>query len=646
MANQRSGRGRDVHDVHDVPATQSRPIAPGKRTGTDAAPSGDHATEQISGAASTSAPLRAGDWLMDADSLAALGLSPAQAEPLDHAESSKSGDPRAVCDPESSEGASDAFASRGDAGKVSTGREGSLRMGTVAELATPVPGIQRTGFIDHSDGSFVRAGPAEAGAPLLRPQPLPPATRVFVSGAHPTTSSWWYITAFLPDQIVRGYVQDLRVTTDLPEPTAKLHQIRSGDTAEKLAVQEFSSAVRDGHDLRYYENVLLKVNRDHGRAGIVGSYQAPGVLGGGGNNVQLVAGHRIWLVSPAYARALEGAVPDGSLSNGAVAKAKRFAGHLEDLLASVTASPAFLDEVSGELAQSIRDHLAEIIGITAAFLLAESVSIAAAATPTGAGQLLAFLIQTLLAILGAAGMVEAAGAALTHGSQWMTLAWSAAGIDTKVAAASREFLRMLVALAMAALAYQGAKASAGKAASTLAAGGGTTMPALVTGVSQVGAATGVRMGPPSPISGIGAAGGMMMENKTDRPRAEDKVEKDTAEAKSPSHDGSTEGAAGLVGLEFEAYLVKTLGGRGSFKVGGREFDGAVGNRWYEAKSGRYWQDHAQPGRGFEKFKADMGSRQRIALDQGATYELHSRTAIPDHVSEWLTKKGIPYFEHL
>ncbi|MEN9620820.1 MAG: hypothetical protein RL499_1013, partial [Actinomycetota bacterium] len=96
-------------------------------------------------------------------------------------------------------------------------------------------------------------------------------------------------------QIVRGYVQHFRVTTDLPEPTAKLYQVQSGDTAERLAVQEFKSAVRDGHDLRYYENVLLKVNRDKGRAGIVGSFQAPGLFGGGSNNVQLVAGHRIWL---------------------------------------------------------------------------------------------------------------------------------------------------------------------------------------------------------------------------------------------------------------------------------------------------------------------------------------------------------------
>jgi hypothetical protein len=403
-------------------------------------------------------------------------------------------------------------------------------MGTLEDLAPPAPGINRTGFIDHSDGAFVRAGPAEAGAPLLHPQPLPPATRLFVSGVHPTTSQWWYVTAFLPAKIIRGYVQNLRVTTDLPEPTAKLHQIQRGDTAERLAVQEFSSAVRDGHDLRYYENVLLKVNRDHGRAGIVGNYQAPGALGGGANNIQLVAGHRIWLVSPAYAQSLEGVVPDGSFTDGAVAKAKRFAGHLEDLLVSVTGSPAYLDEVAGELAQSIRDHLAEVIGITAAFLVAESVSIAAAATPTGAGQLLAFLIQTLLSILGAAGMVEAAGAALSHGSRWMSLAWTAGGVAAKVAAASREFLRMLAALAMAAMAFKGTKASVGKSASVL--GGGGAMPALAAvGGGQAVIGAGVALAPPSPFGGIGAAGGMMAEGKREHPGTDGPATKEAARSR-------------------------------------------------------------------------------------------------------------------
>jgi hypothetical protein len=105
------------------------------------------------------------------------------------------------------------------------------------------------------------------------------------------------------------------------------------------------------------------------------------------------------------------------------------------------------------------------------------------------------------------------------------------------------------------------------------------------------------------------------------------------------------GAKGLIGKEFEDFLVKTLGGNGSFKAEGREFDGKVGNRWYEAKSGRYWQDHAQPGPGFEKFKSDMGHRLSIAKKNGATLELHSNTPIPEHAKAWLTKKGIPFTEH-
>lgn len=35
-------------------------------------------------------------------------------------------------------------------------------------------------------------------------------------------------------------------------------------------------------------------------------------------------------------------------------------------------------------------------------------------------------------------------------------------------------------------------------------------------------------------------------------------------------------------------LHQSLHGVGSFKVGGREFDGALGNVWWEAKSGQYW----------------------------------------------------------
>jgi hypothetical protein len=319
----------------------------------------------------------------------------------------------------------------------------------------PVPGINKVGFIDNDDGSNIRTGPAESGGQKVREEPLPPATRVFVGGTHPEAAGWWYVTAQTGEGLLRGYVQGLRVTTDLPEPTAKLYQLRSGDTAERLAVQEFSTAVGDGHDLRYYENVLLFVNKLKGRAGVKGSYQDPGLFGYGADNVQLIAGHRIWLVSPAYARALEDVVPSGSLTGGALAKVKRIAGHIEDIILSAVQSPKYLDEVAGEYAKAIGEHIVEIVGIVAAFVAAEALSAFLAATPTCVGQLAAIVIQLGLAAFGATGLVSAGIEAVKHASEWLTMAWTASGNEVKLAAASKEFLKMLVSIAMAALAYIG-----------------------------------------------------------------------------------------------------------------------------------------------------------------------------------------------
>jgi Domain of unknown function (DUF4157) len=175
-------------------------------------------------------------------------------------------------------------------GETTTGRvqraPASPDAATDVHIAAPTGGVNLPGFIDTSDGANLRTGPAEMGGKTVIDAPLPPATRVFVSGTHPSAPQWWYVTAFLPDKIVRGYVQQFRVNTDLPEPLAKLHQVKSGDTVEKLAVQEYASSVRDGHDLRYYENVLLFANKQRGRVGITGTYQDPGLLGGGANNIQ------------------------------------------------------------------------------------------------------------------------------------------------------------------------------------------------------------------------------------------------------------------------------------------------------------------------------------------------------------------------
>lgn len=89
-------------------------------------------------------------------------------------------------------------------------------------------------------------------------------------------------------------------------------------------------------------------------------------------------------------------------------------------------------------------------------------------------------------------------------------------------------------------------------------------------------------------------------------------------------------------------MTKNIGGDGSFSVGGRDFDGGIGNRWWEAKSGQYWDMLESDSKKLEKFKSDMGARLKIATDNGATYELFSNTPIPTSIKQWLDKKGIAY----
>ncbi len=105
------------------------------------------------------------------------------------------------------------------------------------------------------------------------------------------------------------------------------------------------------------------------------------------------------------------------------------------------------------------------------------------------------------------------------------------------------------------------------------------------------------------------------------------------------------GAKGKVGVELEDHLEEAFRGKGSFKVSGREFDGVVGNIWYEAKSGNYWSsDYGR--QGFQKFKSDMGARFNIAKENGKEYHLISNTPITNEAKEWLIQKGIKFLEIL
>lgn len=119
----------------------------------------------------------------------------------------------------------------------------------------------------------------------------------------------------------------------------------------------------------------------------------------------------------------------------------------------------------------------------------------------------AAVIQLALSAFGATGAVIAGVEALKHASAWLTTAWTAKGDKEKIAAASIEFIKMLVSIAMAALSAIGAK---GNYANALKIGSTTSMApamALANGGTTAGAGTATAVGPT--LSPVGAAGAMM-----------------------------------------------------------------------------------------------------------------------------------------
>lgn len=140
------------------------------------------------------------------------------------------------------------------------------------------------GFIDTSDGANIRTMPAElVGSKCLTSAPLPPGSRVIVNGPHPQKREWSHVTTFLGDSLLSGYVQNLRINTALPEPAATLYHIKPGDRLDPIVARIYRQGIEPGHDLRFYQNVVLHVNQQAGRVGVQR-------LDG---DVRLVEGHRI-----------------------------------------------------------------------------------------------------------------------------------------------------------------------------------------------------------------------------------------------------------------------------------------------------------------------------------------------------------------
>ena len=105
----------------------------------------------------------------------------------------------------------------------------------------------------------------------------------------------------------------------------------------------------------------------------------------------------------------------------------------------------------------------------------------------------------------------------------------------------------------------------------------------------------------------------------------------------------------IQGEAYESVLQKKFGGTGKFSAKSnttsREFDGAYGDIWYEAKSGDFFGSDFSS-KNFAKFKSDMGRGLNVTKHHGKNYEVIAEKSIPGNVKEWLDAKGIKYQENV
>jgi hypothetical protein len=132
---------------------------------------------------------------------------------------------------------------------------------------------------------------------------------------------------------------------------------------------------------------------------------------------------------------------------------------IADLIASIRESPQYAREfITGDLWDTIREHWPAILAVTLGLMAIQAVIAALGVAPTGVTQIIAAILEIIvLAVLGYFAAVEIAGV-IQEAYRWWTTAREANGDATKIADASRAFVRMVWHILMAVLALLGLRA--------------------------------------------------------------------------------------------------------------------------------------------------------------------------------------------
>lgn len=178
-------------------------------------------------------------------------------------------------------------------------RGGAVRVAAPTEVPDGGVPVNRLGVVnwDREPKLRLRASASTTENNVIRE--LDFNSRVLVIKRFP--GDWLFVST---EQGELGYVASAYVSTNLPEPNAKLHRVEAGlgGTAIAIAEQYYGEHADDwGQDLRFYVNVLAWANRR----------QVPNTTSGW-RSVHFQAGELIWIPSQPFARSLKGVVESGS----------------------------------------------------------------------------------------------------------------------------------------------------------------------------------------------------------------------------------------------------------------------------------------------------------------------------------------------
>jgi phosphate/sulfate permease len=217
-------------------------------------------------------------------------------------------------------------------------------------------------------------------------------------------AGWYYVST---SDGLTGYTKSAHVLTDLPEPGARLHVVKSGKPGYAIEIaKHYFPGAHWGADERFYVNVIAWANRVH----VPDTYD-------GWKELHFNAGRRIWVPSQEFALTLRGKVNSGSLSYemldalGLADFVYRLAELLRDFSTAIDKSKQYMGDA---IERHVDEAIVDVIGGLVTMMVG---AIAILAVSTAVGAALGALFGGVGAAPGAAIGAEVGTALL----EWLGL---------------------------------------------------------------------------------------------------------------------------------------------------------------------------------------------------------------------------------